>query len=43
MLLLVHLKAPIKHIEELPLPFTPAPDYDPVRSHFNLNSKYFVG
>ena len=43
MLLLVHLKAPIKHIDQLPLPFTPPPNYDSVRSHFNLNSKYFAG
>lgn len=43
MLLLVHLKAPIKSLEEVPLPFEPNPDFDSVRSHFNISSKYFGG
>lgn len=43
LLLLVHLKVPIKNLAELPLPFTPCHDHDPVRSHFNINSKYFMG
>ena len=41
-LLLVHLKAPIRKLQEFPLPFTVPPDYDAVRSHFNINSKYFL-
>jgi hypothetical protein len=41
LLLLVHLKAPIKTLEEIPLPFEPATGFDPVRSHFNISSKYF--
>ena len=41
--MLIHLKVPIKNLEELPLPFIPESSYDPVRSHFDINSKYFVG
>lgn len=43
LLLLVHLKVPIKNISELELPFTPPEGHDPVRRHFNINSKYFKG
>ena len=41
--MLVHLKVPIKNLTEIPLPFTPEPSHDPVRSHFDINSKYFMG
>jgi len=37
----VHLKAPIKTLQEIPLPFEAPSDFDSVRSHFNISSKYF--
>jgi hypothetical protein len=40
LLLLVHLKVPIKNTTELPLPYQAE---DPVRSHFDINNKYFIG
>ena len=43
LLLLIHLKVPIKNLTELPLPPRLRPFDDPVRSHFNINSKYFEG
>ena len=43
MLLLVHLKVPIKNLKDLPLPYKPTDEDDPVRSHFNISGKYFMG
>ena len=43
LLMLIHLKLPIKNIQDLSLPFSPEPTFDPVRSHFDISSKYFVG
>ena len=41
--MLIHLKLPIKNLEDLPLPFEPESNFDPVRSHFDISSKYFIG
>jgi len=43
LLLLVHLKVPIKNVVDLPLPYKAESDSDPVRSHFDISNKYFIG
>ena len=43
LLLLVHLQVPIKNTTELPLPYKEDASSDPVRSHFDISNKYFIG
>jgi hypothetical protein len=40
-LFLVHLKVPIRSLEEIPLPNDLANLEKPVRKYFNINNKYF--